>query len=371
MSLLKKVFGKKKSDKNNDKPSKIAPSSAVLKIQKIDRLTADAVKVTFEVPLLQKEQYLYKHGQYLNLTLDLDGKEVRRSYSICSDVDEPLSIGVKKIEDGYVSAYFNDKAKVGDKIEVGTPEGNFTIAELKGKIVGIAGGSGITPLLSMAKLINRTEGAEFDLIYGNRNDQSIMFKDELDTLSPEKIRITHVFSEQEKEGFLHGMMTEEVMHTVFEKNPELLKAAGFYICGPEPVILNAKKVLEDKGISTDKIFFELFSTPVNMESTTVSTPSTSDFKGISQVTIILDGEQEEFELSTKGDTILEEAESHGIDAPYSCRGGICSSCKAKIMEGTAEMEKNFTLSKEEIEEGYILTCQAHPTSPTITVNYDE
>lgn len=370
MSLLKKVFGKKKSDKSSDKPSKIAPSSAVLKIQKIDRLTTDAVKVTFEVPLLQKELYLYKHGQYLSLTLNLDGKEVRRSYSICSDVNDPLAIGVKKIENGYVSAYFNDKAKVGDKIEVGTPEGNFTIPSVKGKLVGIAGGSGITPLLSMAKLINRTEGAELDLIYGNRDEQSIMFVDELDALSPEKVRVTHVFSEEEKEGITFGMMTEEVLSSIFENNPELIKAAGFYICGPEPVIMNAKKMLESKGIPADKIFFELFTTPVNMESTKAPVTA-SKFKGVSQVTVMLDGGEETFDLSTKGSTILEEAESHGMDAPYSCRGGICSSCKAKILEGTAEMEKNFTLSEEDIAEGYILTCQAHPTSQKITVTYDE
>jgi ring-1,2-phenylacetyl-CoA epoxidase subunit PaaE len=369
MSLFKKVFGgKKESSKDNKKATK-EQSSAVLKIKQIDRLTEDAVKVVFEVPEALKVSYAYVPGQYLNLIMDINGKGEHRSYSICSDVNEPLAIGIKKVEKGIVSSHFNDKAKVGDEIEVGFPIGNFKMAKVDGNYVAIAAGSGITPVLSIAKLINGTGEGHLDLFYANRNDQSIMFEEELNLLSADKVKTTHIFSEQEKEGYLHGMLTEEVITGIIKNNLELLKAKGFYLCGPEPVIINAQNVLKKFGVPDEKMFYELFTTPVLMESTKESV--VSNFTGISKVTVILDDEEEVFELATDGDTILEEVESHGIDAPYSCRGAICCTCKAKVLKGSATMEKNFTLTDSEIKDGYILTCQAHPNSEELIISYDE
>jgi len=368
MSLFKKIFGGKKDSTSQAKEKK-NQTSAVLKIKQIDRLTADAVKVIFEVPEALTTKYSYIPGQYLNIVVDIDGNKEHRSYSICSDIKEPLAIGIKKVENGKVSSYFNDVAKVGDEIEVGFPLGSFTMSKVDGEYVAIAAGSGITPVLSIAKLINRTSGGKLELIYGNRNDQSIMFEDELNALSQDKVKTTHIFSEQEKDGFLHGMLTEEMITEIVRSNLELLKAKGFYLCGPEQVILNAQNVLKTFGVSEDKMFYELFTTPVLMESR--SEAVVSDFKGVSKVTIILDEEEEHFDLASDGDTILEEAESHGIDAPYSCRGAICSTCKAKVLKGSAIMDKNFTLTDSEIKEGYILTCQAHPNSEEIIVSYDE
>lgn len=368
MSLFKKMFGGKKEAAPAKKVKK-DQSSAVLKIKQIDRLTEDAVKVIFDVPEALKMSYKYIPGQYLNLIMDIDGKKENRSYSICSDVNEPLAIGIKKVEKGIVSSHFNDKAKVGDEIEVSFPLGNFKMAKVEGNYVAIAAGSGITPVLSIAKLINNTKEGHLELFYGNRNDKSIMFEDELNLLSADKINTTHIFSEQEKEGFLYGMLTEEVITDIIKSNLEILKAKGFYLCGPEPVIINAQNALKKFGVSEEKMFYELFTTPVLMESTKESV--VSDFKGMSKVTVILDDEEEVFDLASDGDSILEEAESHGIDAPYSCRGAICCTCKAKVLKGSATMDKNFTLTDQEIKDGYILTCQAHPNSEELIVSYDE
>ncbi len=368
MSLFKKLFGGKKEETPAKKGTKEA-TSAVLKIKQIDRLTADAVKVVFEVPEALKESYSYIPGQYLNVIVEVNGEKVPRSYSICSDVSEPLAIGIKKVEKGLVSTHFNDVAKAGDEIEVGFPLGNFQMTKVEGNYVAIAAGSGITPVLSIAKLVNRTSEGHLELFYGNRNDQSIMFEDELNALSTDKVKTTHIFSEQEKEGFLHGMLTEEVITDIIKSNLEILKAKGFYLCGPEPVIINAQNALKKFGVAEEKMFYELFTTPVLMESTAEAV--VSSFSGISKVTVILDDEEEHFELASDGDTILEEAESHGIDAPYSCRGAICCTCKAKVLKGSATMEKNFTLTDKEIKEGYILTCQAHPNSEELIVSYDE
>lgn len=368
MSFLKKMFGGKKESAPAKKGKKDS-SSAVLKIKQIDRLTADAVKVVFDVPVALKESYTYIPGQYINVIVKVDGKDITRSYSICSDVNEPLAIGIKKVEKGIVSSYFNDVAKAGDEVEVSFPMGNFKMSKVEGRYVAIAAGSGVTPVLSIAKLINRTKDGHLDLFYANRNEASIMFKAELEALSKDKVKTTHIFSEEEKEGVMFGMMTEEVITEIIKSNLELLKAQGFYICGPEPVIINAQNVLKRFGVADDKIFYELFTTPVLMESS--SEAVVSDFNGVSKVTIILDDEKEHFDLASDGDTILEEAESYGIDAPYSCRGAICCTCKAKVIKGSATMDKNFTLTDSEIEEGYILTCQAHPNSEELIISYDE
>lgn len=368
MSLFKKMFGGKKETAPAKKVKK-DQSSAVLKIKQIDRLTEDAVKVIFEVPEALKLSYNFIPGQYLNLIMDLNGKKENRSYSICSDVNEPLAIGIKKVEKGIVSSHFNDKAKAGDEVEVSFPLGNFKMAKVEGNYVAIAAGSGITPVLSIAKLINGTTEGHLELFYANRNDKSIMFEEELGLLSTDKVNTTHIFSEQEKEGYLHGMLTEEVITEIIKSNLEILKANGFYLCGPEPVIINAQNALKKFGVSDEKMFYELFTTPVLMESTKEAV--VSDFDGMSKVTVIIDDEEEVFDLASDGDTILEEAESHGIDAPYSCRGAICCTCKAKVLKGSATMDKNFTLTDQEIKDGYILTCQAHPNSEELTVSYDE
>lgn len=363
MSWLKKIFG----SGENSSPTK-TKSQTKIKIKLIQHLTEDAVKVIFAIPEELKKEYQFLPGQYVNVVIEHEGKEVKRSYSICSGVEEDLAIGVRKIEGGIVSTYFKDNAKEAEEIMVTYPIGNFTLPHHTTRSVAVVGGSGITPVLSIAKSVAQSESGKFYVLYGNRTPNSMMFQEEIAALN-EKIEVTHLFSEEQKEGALFGMLTEEVIMDYFKSIPDFVGVDHFFLCGPEKVIINAKNVLERLGVSEDKIHYELFTTPEELKPTTALEEST--FKGISKVTIILDGEQETFDLASDGDTILEEAESYGVDAPYSCRGGVCCTCKGKVLKGSATMEKNYTLSDKEVKEGYILTCQAHPNSPEVIISYDE
>lgn len=359
MGLLDKLFGKKEKTKKS--------KHAVLKIKEVKSLTDDAVKVVFDVPDKEKMNFSFIPGQYLDLEVELDGEKFHRSYSICSDIKEPLAIGVKKVEEGKVSTWLNDEAKEGDEVMVAFPKGNFTIAKADGDYVAFAAGSGITPILSMAKFFSRAQDAKMLLFYGNRNDETIMFKDELDDL--ENVKVRHILSRQEKEGFEHGRMNADKVRDMIKQDLDILKSKGFFLCGPEEMILNVSDVLKTFGVPEDKIHYELFTTPTLMESK--QKESVADFEGVSKVTVILDEEEEHFDLESNGATILDEAESYGIDAPFSCRGGVCCTCKAKVLKGAVSMDKNFSLTDNEIEEGYILTCQSHPNSEELTITYDD
>jgi ring-1,2-phenylacetyl-CoA epoxidase subunit PaaE len=339
----------------------------VLSIKKISKLTEDSVKVIFDVPDIEKLNYSFIPGQYLDLEVELDGQAFHRSYSICSDIKESLAIGVKKVEDGKVSTWLNEKAKEGDKINVAFPSGNFTLAKADGNYVAFAAGSGITPILSISKFFSRAHDSKLLLFYGNRNENSIMFKDELKDL--DNVEVRHILSREEKEGYAHGRLNADTVRDMIKKDLDILKSRGFFLCGPEEMILNVSDVLKTFGVPEEKIHYELFTTPTLMKSK--QTDSVAEFDGLSKVTVILDDEEEKFDLESNGATILDEAESYGIEAPFSCRGGVCCTCKAKVLKGAVKMEKNFTLTDSEIEEGYILTCQAHPNSEELTITYDE
>jgi ring-1,2-phenylacetyl-CoA epoxidase subunit PaaE len=362
MGFLGKLFGGKKEGKKKE-------DFAILKIAEVERLTSNAVKVIFDVPVESKMDFSFIPGQYINLILSVDGEEYRRSYSICSGLDEPLAIGVKEVDGGKVSTWLNKEAKEGDEIKVSFPMGNFTISKLDGQYLAFAAGSGITPLLSIAKFFSKAKDSNLVLYYGNKNDDSIMFYDELEALRDNNVDTRHILSRQEKEGFLNGRLTRDKINDLIKSDLDLLKCKGFYLCGPEEMILNASDALKTFGVPEESIHYELFTTPTLMKSK--KQDSVAHFEGVSKVTVILDEEEEHFDLETDGESILAEAESYGIDAPFSCRGGVCCTCKAKILKGAATMDKNFSLTDEEIEEGFILTCQAHPNSEEITVSYDE
>lgn len=359
MGLLDKLFGKKEKKKKS--------KSAELEIKEISRLTEEAVKITFDVPGDEKMNFSFIPGQYLDLKVTIEGETYNRSYSICSGIKEPLSIGVKMIKGGKVSTWLNKEAKAGDKVEVAYPAGNFTIAKADGNYVAFAGGSGITPVLSIAKFFSRAQDAKLNLLYANRNEDSIMFKDELDDL--DNVNVTHYLSRQEKEGYEHGRFTKESVRDLIKKDLNLLKSKGFYLCGPEEMILNISDVLKTFGVPEDKIHYELFTTPTLMESKEKET--VAKFEGTSKVTIILDGDEDDFDIDTDGPTILDEAESYGLELPFSCRGGVCCTCRAKVLKGSVKMDKNFSLPDSEIDEGYVLVCQSHPNSEEVTVTYDE
>jgi ring-1,2-phenylacetyl-CoA epoxidase subunit PaaE len=354
------IFGKKEA-KNSPRKG-----FHQLRVTALHRLTDESVKISFEVSEDLKKSFSYEPGQHLDIVIPLNGKEEHRSYSICSGKNEPLSIGVKALKDGLVSRFLNEEIKEGDYITVSEPRGHFTIDEKAGNVILIAAGSGITPVLSMAKFAGATN-KKVKLIYGNRTESSIMFKEEIAALS--SVDCTFFLSGESKEGFRSGRLDKENFTTLIKEDLDLLKSDAFYLCGPEGMIIDVRSTLEFFGVKSEKIHFELFTAPVEMEST--STQTVASFAGVSHVEAILDGEKITFDLDAKGPTLLEGADKAGMDAPYSCKGGVCCSCRAKVLKGSAMMKVNYALTDEEVSQGYILTCQAHPTSSELTFSYDD
>ena len=359
MAIFKKLFSKKSG-------TKTPKGFFALIIADIEKMTADTVKVTLDVPANLKSEFAFKPGQYLDFSIQLDGKEERRSYSICSGKNEPLSVAVKAVENGMVSRWFNDVATSGDEILVSRPSGNFILPETAKKVVAIAAGSGITPIMAFAKALNASDGS-MELFYGNRTEDSILFRSEIDAIPA--VNATYFLSGEDKEGFKLGRIDHITFPLCIKENLQLLKADYFVLCGPEQMIAEVSDALKIFGVSADKIKYELFTTPVLLKSETEVIENT--FEGLANVTVILDDEKINFELAAKGPSVLEKANKEGMDAPYSCKGGVCSTCKAKVLKGSCTMTMNYALTDKEVEEGYILTCQSHPAEAEIVISYDE
>ncbi len=359
MGIFKNLFSKK-SGANTPK------GFYTLTIAGIEKMTADTVKVTLDVPSNLKTEFTFKPGQYLDFSIQLNGKEERRSYSICSGKNEPLAVAVKAVENGTVSRWFNENVVTGDELIVSRPSGNFILPETAKKVVAIAAGSGITPIMAFAKALSANDGS-MDLFYGNRTEDSILFRSEIDALSA--VNATYFLSAEDKEGFKLGRIDTTTFSILIKENLQLLKADYFVLCGPEQMIAEVSDVLKTFGVSPDKIKYELFTTPVLLKSETEVIENT--FEGLAKVTVILDDDKISYELASKGPSILEKTNKEGMDAPYSCKGGVCSTCKAKVLKGSCTMTMNYALTDKEVQEGYILTCQAHPAEAEIVVSYDE
>ncbi len=341
-------------------------------IKEVKRETATAVSILFNVPAELKPNYAFIAGQYVNLRLTLDGKEIRRAYSICSSPESgELRIAVKAVKNGAFSQFANTKLKVGDVLEVGKPEGKFTFdpqADRQKNYVAFVAGSGITPVLSILKSVLKNEPkSSFVLVYGNKSPEETIFYQELHDLQSQYVGrffVHYVFSQAKAENVLFGRIEKSVVNFVLNNKHKELEFDKFYLCGPEEMINSVSGVLKEKNIKESAIKFELFST------STKENKIEKSLEGHSKITVMVDDEETTFEMSQK-QTILEAALKQGLDAPYSCQGGICSSCLARVTSGTAEMTKNSILTDGEIADGLILTCQAHPTSESIYVDYDD
>lgn len=329
-------------------------------------LAKDAAKIIFDIPSELKKEFEFTPGQYINLNLLIDKKEIRRSYSICSGKNEGLAIGVKAIKDGLASTFLVQTLNVGDSIQISKPEGNFGITNSDSNIVAFAAGSGITPILSVAKSLEESN-KKLTLLYGSKSFNEILFREEIEKLPNTKT--IHFLSQEAHVDCKSGRIDEKNIRDEIKANIDLLKADSFLICGPEEMIKTVEDNLKFFGVSKDKIRYELFTTPVLLASQQTETTH-SNFTGESSVKVILEGETTEFKLNTPGDTILQASENEGLDVPFSCRGGVCCSCKAKVLEGSASMKLNYSLTDEEVKNGYILTCQAHPTSENVTISFD-
>jgi len=347
-----------------------------LTVAKITKQTADTVSVSFNIPTSLVDTFNYISGQYLTLKFNINGNEERRAYSLCSSAqtDDLLEVAVKQVQNGIVSTYINNVLKEGDSIEVMAPQGNFIIepnACNSNHYIGFAAGSGITPIISMLKsVLEKEPNSKFTLIYGNKTKESSIFGKELAAINSSNFELISIYS-REKTGNLltEGRINKEKVDSIFKSKLELLKADGFYMCGPEEMIEATIESLKLFGVAKDKVHYELFTTPVLLVKK--APLKTSNFKGEAKVKVIYDDEEVEFLLNSKGQTILDAAMQQDVDVPFSCKGAVCCTCKALVTEGTATMDANYSLSEQEVADGYILTCQAHPTSENLVVNYDE
>lgn len=352
-----------------------------LKVAEITRETADCVSVVFEVPDALRSDYKYIQGQYLTLKMKVGGEEIRRSYSLCSspETDKEIRVAVKKVTNGKGSTWINEKLKVGDSVEVMTPMGNFFSnldAKNKKHYVLFAGGSGITPMLSILKTVLAVEKqSKVTLIYGNRDEQSTIFKKQIDEIAAknaDRLKVIYVMEipPAGTDALYTGMLLPEKVRTVFDKHIGLSADNEYFICGPGPMMENVKKVLADLKVPADRTHIEYFSAVI--EAVAAAEKKTAPGgKVMSHVTIILDGQHREFDLASDGKSILDTAIGADMDVPFACKGAVCCTCKGKILEGKATMSMNFALSDAEVQEGYILTCQAHPASEKLVVSYDE
>jgi ring-1,2-phenylacetyl-CoA epoxidase subunit PaaE len=344
-----------------------------LTVKKINRLTDKAVSISFNVPESLKEIYSFKAGQYITLKTTIDGNEVRRDYSLCaSRLSGELKVSVKEVVGGRFSSYANRTLKVGDPLEVAPPNGRFVFepdTDKSRSIAAFAAGSGITPIMSIIKTILEEEiDSKIVLVYGNRSPEDTIFYDELIDLQskyPERFFLQLVFSRSRENGSLFGRIERSTVNYIIKNKHKDISFNAYYLCGPEDMIDTVSEALLENRVKKEDIHFELF---------TVSAPKTGVddalAAGTTQITVLVDDEETSFQMSRK-QTILEAALAKDIDAPYSCQGGICSTCIARITEGEATMRQNNILTDGEVEEGLILTCQAQPTTPTIAVDYDD
>ncbi len=345
-----------------------------LSVSKINRETDKSVSISFNLPENLKAIFAFKAGQYITLKMHIDGHEVRRDYSLCvSPKSGELKVAVKEVIDGTFSAYANNTLKVGDVIEVAPPKGRFIFTPNDSKTKNIAlfaAGSGITPVLSIIKCALEEEvHSKVILVYGNKTTKDTMFLNELLELQHQykaRFSIQFVFSQQDEDDSIFGRIEKSTVNYVVKNKHKHIEVDAFYLCGPEAMIHTVKNVLTEHGIDEKRIHFELFKAAKLDKVEDDSAVET----GKTKVTITVDDETTSFEMSQK-QTILEAALDEDLDAPYSCQGGICSSCLARVTEGEATMRQNNILTESEVAEGLILTCQAHPTSATIVVDYDD
>jgi len=350
------------------------PKYHSLSIKNIVHETDQCVTLSFLVPEALEKDFIFKAGQYITLKATINGETIRRDYSLCSSADsELLKVAVKAVKNGIFSTYANTHLKRGDSLEVSLPHGRFIFEPSANKsrmIVAFAAGSGITPILSILKTgLNAEPNSTFVLVYGNKTVKDTMFLQELLDLKQKhgnRFSIQFLYSQAQEENALFGRIEKSTVNLIVNNRYKETAIDSFYICGPELMIKTVKSVLIDNNVADNNIHFELFTasvTPQNNDSNTL-------VKGFSKVTVLIDDQEETFEMP-QNQTLLDAAIEKDLDAPYSCQGGVCSSCIARITEGTAIMRQNNILTDNEVAEGLVLTCQAEPTSQIIKVNYDD
>lgn len=344
----------------------------LLAVKEIRKETPNAVSIVFDIPVNLQDAYQFIAGQYLNIKYIHNDKEIRRAYSICSTPnDNEVRIVVKKVEHGAFSTFANEVLKVGDQLEVETPEGRFTFqpdANNTSNYAAFAAGSGITPVISIIKTVLINEpNSKFVLVYGNKNIEETIFHAELHRLKEEytdRFSVYFVYSRARENDSIFGRIDKAAINFVINNKHKDTTFDRFFLCGPEDMIDTVSDTLTEKGIDKTKLSFEIFTPNKDGNDPVVATG------GSTKVTVIVDDDETTFEMP-KSEVLLNGVLNEGIDAPYSCQGGICSSCMCRISKGSAVMKRNSILTDSEIAEGLILSCQAIVTSDEIHINYDD
>ncbi|MEY2808505.1 MAG: 1,2-phenylacetyl-CoA epoxidase, subunit [Pseudomonadota bacterium] len=358
-----------------------APRFHELTVTRIDAEAAGAVALTLSVPTALKDRFQFEPGQFLTLRAQVNGQDLRRSYSICSTRSRlqqrgELQVGIRPVEGGLFSNWAAQQLRVGDSLQVMPPEGRFVIQRPRAlHRVGFAAGSGITPILSIiASSLEEQPGTKFTLVYGNRRMDSVMFNEALQDLKdqyPDRLTLIHILSRQAQEvDLLEGRIDGDKVRAIMKAFLPVKSMDEVFICGPEAMIEATQTTLVDAGVPANRVYSERFASGV--APATPQAPRSEKAKSLSgmALTVVLDGKSHEMRIQPD-EHILDVALNAGLDLPYSCKGGVCCTCRAKVMQGSVAMEKNFTLENWETEQGFVLSCQAKPTSKEVVMSFDE
>jgi ring-1,2-phenylacetyl-CoA epoxidase subunit PaaE len=353
-----------------------APRFHTLMISNLRRETADAVSLAFAVPGRLREAYRYTPGQYLTLRATIDGEDIRRSYSICSGLDDgELRVVIKRVEGGAFSGWANEQLRPGDSLAVMTPGGRFGVPIEPGAartLVAFAAGSGITPVMAILKTVLRREAGRFFLFYGNRSSAGIIFREQLEDLKDRymtRLSVFHVLSrEQQDIAVLNGHLDAEKLQLLMRGIVPVERVDQAFVCGPQPMIEGLEKALADLGMQRDRVHVERFTPGVGGRPRPVVVAAAQVPKAIA--TVISEGARFDIPVA-EGEAIIDAAMRAGRSLPYSCKGGMCCTCRAKLLEGRVEMAVNYSLESWETDAGYILTCQAHPVTERVLIDYDQ
>ncbi|MBB6290484.1 MULTISPECIES: 1,2-phenylacetyl-CoA epoxidase subunit PaaE [unclassified Pseudomonas] len=352
-----------------------------LRIREVRPETREAVSIAFDIPAELTEQFRFNQGQHLVVRAQIDGEEVRRSYSICSAVnDGELRVAVKRVGGGVFSAYANDVLKAGQSLEVMPPSGRFGI-ELNparhGKYLAVAAGSGITPILSIVKSLLQAEAhSSVTVVYGNRSSGSAMFRDALEALKNQylgRLNLIFVFSrEQQDVDLYNGRIDADKCGQLFQRWIDVKTLDAAFICGPQLMTETVQEQLKANGMPSERIHFELFAVAGGAERRHREASADAGVdQAVSQITVISDGRQLAFGLPRNTVSILDAGNEQGAELPYSCRAGVCSTCKCKVLEGEVEMDSNHALEDYEVAAGYVLSCQSYPLTDKVVLDFDQ
>jgi ring-1,2-phenylacetyl-CoA epoxidase subunit PaaE len=357
------------------------PTIHPLRVKAVEPLTEDAVVIEFEIPAELEDEFGFTHGQHVSLRCEAAGDDTRRSYSICSAAGSGrLRVAVKRLPGGIFSAFAMEQLRPGDVVEVVTPIGHFNTPLDPDHAISyamIAAGSGIAPIFSNLSTILAVEPrSTVTLIYGNRTVRDIMFLEELEDLKnryPERFALYHVLSREEQEvPILHGHIDAERVNMFLDQLVRIENVDEWFLCGPREMIESARTVLLERGVGADHVHAELFhakdAKPPRSGEQVAGAAGSAD---AAEVTIILDGRSSTFSVDPAGERILDAALRVRSDAPYACKGGVCGTCRAKLISGSVEMEQHFALEQHEIDAGFVLACQSHPTTQKVVLDFDQ